>query len=163
MTKNEELQRWEGRREGENRLLSLMEQLGVDQVKDFSHDTIGMRLFRTYAEHEIPDYGQTELDKQIAAAREKEWAEAEKLADLMMEDEDDEDDTPLEPITFEISKKEDLEKLRVFMKQHRRCRYIHHDLTCACFTYSCTPTGLGPLYSVKCSCGEEIILSGDMS
>ena len=133
----------------------------MDQVKDFLHDTIGMRLFRAYAEHEIPDYGQTKLDKQVLAAREKEREEAEKLADRMMED--DEDDTPLELIRFEISNKDDLEQLRVFMKRHRRCRYIHHDMTGACFTYSCTPTGLGPLYSVECSCGEKIILGGDMS
>lgn len=70
-------------------------------------------------------YGQTELDKRVATAREKERVEAEKQADMMMEDEDDGDDTPLEPIRFEISNKEDLEKLRVFMKQHRRCRYIY--------------------------------------
>lgn len=162
MTENKEVQRWEGRREGETRLLSLMERMGVNQVQDYLHDTTGMRLFRAYAKYQIPDYGQTELNKETAATREKEHKEAEKLADLMVEDED-EDDTPQAPVRFEISNKEDLEKLRVFMKQHRRCKYIHHDVACACFTYSVTPTMLGPLYSLECSCGEKIILDGDMS
>ena len=162
MTENEAVQRWKGRREGETRLLSLMERMGVDQVQDYLHDTIGMRLFRAYDRYQIPEYGQTELDKETAAALEKEHEEAEKQADLMVEDEA-EDDTPQEPICFEISNKEDLKKLRMFMKQHHRCKYFYHDMVGACFTYSVTPTGLGPLYSAECSCGEKITLDGDMS
>jgi hypothetical protein len=37
MTENKEVQRWEGRREGETRLLSLMERMGVNQVQDYLH------------------------------------------------------------------------------------------------------------------------------
>ena len=60
-------------------------------------------------------------------------------------------------IIFEISGK-DLEKLKIFKKEHEPCFEKFHDLIGAQFVYTFIPTGLGMYITVKCSCGEKQIL-----
>ena len=70
----------------------------------------------------------------------------------------------LKPIVFSITDQNDLQKIHDFQEEHlKSCRKQFPDFTGAMFTYSAIPTGLGTLYAVKCPCGKEIILSGDMA
>ena len=68
----------------------------------------------------------------------------------------------LKPVTFSITNQDDLLKLQAFEKEHEKCREKYPDATGALFVYEVIPTGIGLAWKVKCSCGEELMLSGDL-
>ena len=68
----------------------------------------------------------------------------------------------LEPVVFSITDPEDLQELQLFKKNHKKCREIHPDVTGALLSYTVIPTGFGLAWTVKCSCGEKLVLCGDM-
>ncbi len=61
-------------------------------------------------------------------------------------------------IEFEISGN-DFKNLKKFRKQHEDCLYGFTD---GKFEYSFTPTGLGMIVSVKCTCGQTLSLGDYM-
>lgn len=61
-------------------------------------------------------------------------------------------------ITFEISGN-DLKNVKKFRKQHKDC---FKGMACDQFDYSFTPSGLGLAITVKCSCGQELMLGNFM-
>lgn len=61
-------------------------------------------------------------------------------------------------IEFEITGN-DLKNVKKFRKQHKNCP---KGMACEQFEYSFIPTGLGLVISVKCSCGQKLILGNFM-
>lgn len=61
-------------------------------------------------------------------------------------------------VVFEI-KGNDYEQLKRFQKQHNDCE---KGFACEQFTYSFIPTGIGLATTVKCSCGQELMLGDFM-
>lgn len=65
-----------------------------------------------------------------------------------------------EKLTFTIEGN-DVEKVNAFKRKHEKCLQEHPNMTGAHYEYSFTPDGLGILASIKCVCGDYIILDDD--
>lgn len=57
----------------------------------------------------------------------------------------------------------DLKKAKNFVDNHNSsCFEKHHDSVGSLFSYTFTPTGIGTICKIKCACGQEIVLTGDL-
>lgn len=81
-----------------------------------------------------------------------------------IEDEEDEENKEKDnSMKFSISDPDDLKKLSDFVSKHNiSCRKKFPDVSGAMYEYSFLPTALGTLCTVKCPCGKELTLDGDM-
>ena len=71
-------------------------------------------------------------------------------------------ESTLKPIAFSITDQGELLKLQLFKKEHEKCRDKYPDVTGALFVYEVIPTGIGLAWKVTCSCGKQLLLSGDL-
>ena len=64
-------------------------------------------------------------------------------------------------IIFEIWGK-DCEKVRKFTNEHNNCFDKYHDVTGMQFSYTFTPSTVGMIIIIECSCGEKLTVGDFM-
>ena len=60
---------------------------------------------------------------------------------------------------FSLSKEEEIKYLKWLKKHNKKCPNVYVGAIGGRITFSFTPTGLGPITTIKCECGEKLDLT----